>query len=196
MEGLEAVKKKVTISILGIVVILVAGWAVYSFSASKGQSKQQATEKVVKHSSATKHVSSSSTQSSSSQSTATNQLNVDQLTPQQTVAALMYYAKENPQLHFERSWTNAFSNANVNTVYITTIDVEQLSEQGQNVRYALGSSDRDESLEVDSDYEYPSYTLDTDSTVHFYGNQEIGDNDGHQVKPDVSVSLSGPLSIK
>ncbi|WP_203649310.1 hypothetical protein [Secundilactobacillus yichangensis] len=183
-------KKRMIIILITLVVVLATGWGAYEVGLLRWQPDNKTTKlhSSVKETSSSKAASSS--QTSSQQSTA-DQLDKNKLTPQQTASALMYYAKHDSKLKYEKSWASTFDNSNENTVYITTIDIENLSKQGQNVRYAIGSSHRDTSTTADTDFEYPSYTLDADGTVHFYGNQDIdSEEDGKQVSPEASVTLS------
>ncbi|BDI00918.1 hypothetical protein LmYK1_01580 [Ligilactobacillus murinus] len=108
-----------------------------------------------------------------------DKLVVSKLTPQQTVAAIIYYGSENVKPY--DTWKELYD-SNVN-VYVTNRLIKNLDKQGQGVRYALLTDNNTN----DKNYIGPSYTLDADNTVNYYSFNGFG---GQRISySEQSVSL-------
>lgn len=95
-----------------------------------------------------------------------DKLVVSKLTPQQTVAAIIYYGSENVKPY--DTWKELYD-SNVN-VYVTNRLIKNLDKPGQDVRYALLTDNNTN----DKNYIGPSYTLDADNTVNYYSFNGFG----------------------
>ena len=167
-------KKKTVTMIASIFLILVLGIiVVFLFTRNNDQTttatSNSGTESSKKSSSTVKQKSESTTkkEATANSKKETDKLVVNKLTPQQTVAAVIYYGVENVKPY--DTWKELYDANSIN-VYITKRLISNLDKPGQDVRYAL-IKDTNTS---DENYIGPSYTLSADNTVNYYSFKGFG----------------------
>lgn len=181
-------KKKKTVTVIAsIFLILVLGIiAVFLFTRNNDQTttatSNSGTESSKKSSSTAKQKSESTTkkEATANSKKETDKLVVNKLTPQQTVAAIIYYGVENVKPY--DTWKELYDANSIN-VYITKRLISNLDKPGQDVRYAL-IKDTNTS---DENYIGPSYTLGADNTVNYYSFNGFGGQRGTNSEQSVAL---------
>ena len=157
--------KNIVITVIAVVLVLTGAYfAGRTFSKPSVDSRQGTSTKAPVRQSSSSSASATST-SSSSTSTDTDRLDYNTITPMQTAAAIMYYAKD--KLSDQGDWHNIY-NANGIDLFQSN-NTEHLSDPGRGVCWSLHPSDM-------AGGDTPTYTVGADGTVSYYHVTTVNQN--------------------
>ncbi|BDI00917.1 hypothetical protein LmYK1_01570 [Ligilactobacillus murinus] len=124
-----------------------------------------------------KQKKSSSSVKMTSSSEITEKLNVKDLTPAQTTAAIIYYGAKK-QLSDRNVWEPLYSSTDTIVVNITKKITSNLEKPGQDVRYAAtnATDESEKTAYFGKQYVAPSYTIDPDNTINYYDPRNLDEN--------------------
>ena len=157
--------KNIVITVIAVVLVLTGAYfAGRTFSKPSLDSNKGTITKAPVRQSSSSSASATST-SSSSTSTDTDRLDYNTITPMQTAAAIMYYAKD--KLSDQGDWHSIY-NANGIDLFQSN-NTEHLSDPGRGVCWSLHPSDM-------AGGDTPTYTVGADGTVSYYHVTTVNQN--------------------
>lgn len=165
--------RRITFVILALVVLVTINLSAIFFL-NRGDSNKQGHD-VAKTSTSKEDKKKSSKKKdkvAESSSNSSKKLTVNDLTPAQTAAAIIYYGTQDADLNKPmEGWVDSYESGGNITIYVTKNDNSKLASPGQNVRYAVAKAGNKGAVmkTMAENYYTPSYTIDTDGTINYYG---------------------------
>ena len=157
--------KNVVITVVAVVLVLVGAYfAGRTLSKPAVDSSQETSTKAAAQQSSASSSSAASTSSSSTSADA-DQLDYNTITPMQTAAAIMYYAKD--KLSDQNDWHSIYTANGIDL--FQSNNTEHLSDPGRGVCWSLHPSDM-------AGGDTPTYTVGADGTVSYYHVTTVNQN--------------------